>query len=111
MKEVIPVDKCMRTNVAHIFVYILHPMLHKATAEGRLVAEFAHGKRVKFDARCIPSVAYTDPEVAWVGKTELELKEEGIAYKKGSFPWAASGRSLCIGRTEGMTKLIMQRNR
>jgi dihydrolipoamide dehydrogenase len=106
----IPVDECLRTNQAHIYAVgdvCGNPMLaHKATAEGRLVAEVVHGKRVKFDVQCIPSVAYTDPEVSWVGKTESELKKEGIAYDKGAFPWAASGRSLCLGRSEGLTKLL-----
>ncbi|HJN38477.1 MAG TPA: dihydrolipoyl dehydrogenase [Gammaproteobacteria bacterium] len=106
----IPVDECLTTNQRHIYAIgdvCGNPMLaHKAAAEGRLVAEVVHGKRVKFDAQCIPSVAYTDPEVSWVGKTEAELKKEGIAYDKGVFPWAASGRSLCLGRSEGLTKLL-----
>ncbi len=106
----IPVNDMMTTNVPHIMAIgdvVGQPMLaHKATAEGRCAAEIAFGKRIRFDARCIPSVAYTDPEVAWVGLTETEAKEKGIPYQKGVFPWAASGRSMCIGRSEGLTKLL-----
>jgi dihydrolipoamide dehydrogenase len=106
----IPVDPQMRTNVPHIFAIgdiVGQPMLaHKASHEGKLAAEVAHGEKRAFDARVIPSVAYTDPEIAWVGVTETEAKSKGIAYGKGVFPWAASGRSLSIGRDEGFTKLI-----
>ena len=83
------------------------PMLaHKAVHEGKVAAETASGKNSFFDAKVIPSVAYTDPEVAWVGMTENEAKAKGMKYDKGSFPWAASGRSLSIGRDEGVTKLL-----
>jgi dihydrolipoamide dehydrogenase len=106
----IAVDKQMRTNVEHIFAIgdiVGHPMLaHKATHEGHVAAEVAAGKAAYFDARVIPSVAYTDPEVAWVGTTETEAKTAGVAYGKATFPWAASGRSLTLGRTEGLTKLL-----
>ncbi len=106
----IPVDRQMRTNVPHIFAIgdiAGQPMLaHKATHEGKLAAEVAHGEKRAFDARVIPSVAYTDPEVAWVGFSETDAKAKGIAYEKATFPWAASGRSLSLGRDEGMTKLI-----
>ena len=106
----IPVDKQMRTNVPHIFAIgdiVGPPMLaHKATHEAKVAAEVAAGHKRAFDARVIPSVAYTDPEVAWVGLTEAEAKIRGIAVEKGAFPWAASGRSLSLGRDEGMTKLL-----
>ncbi len=106
----ITVDKQMRTNVAHIHAIgdiISQPMLaHKAVHEGHVAAEVCAGEKSFFDARVIPSVAYTDPEVAWVGVTEEEAKAQGVKYGKGVFPWAASGRSLAIGRDEGMTKLI-----
>ena len=106
----IPVDKQQRTNVPHIFAIgdiVGQPMLaHKATHEGKLAAEVAFGEKRYFDARVIPAVAYTDPEIAWVGLTETEAKAKGIAYEKASFPWAASGRSLALGRDEGMTKLL-----
>ncbi len=106
----IPVDPQMRTNVSHIFAIgdvAGQPMLaHKATHEGKLAAEVAHGEKRAFDARVIPSVAYTDPEVAWVGVTETDAKAKGIAYEKANFPWAASGRSLSLGRDEGLTKLL-----
>jgi dihydrolipoamide dehydrogenase len=106
----IPVDKQMRTNVPHIFAIgdiASPPMLaHKATHEGKVAAEVAAGQKRTFDARVIPSVAYTDPEIAWVGLTEMEAKASGTAYKKGAFPWAASGRSLAINRNEGFTKLL-----
>lgn len=106
----INVDKQMRTNVPHIFAIgdiVGQPMLaHKATHEGKVAAEVISGMKSFFDARTIPSVAYTDPEVAWMGKTETECKDEGIAYEKGVFPWAASGRSLSLGRDEGMTKVL-----
>ena len=106
----IGVDKQQRTNVPHIFAIgdiVGQPMLaHKATHEGKVAAEVACGQKSYFDARVIPSVAYTDPEVAWVGVTENEAKAAGVAYGKGTFPWAASGRSLSLGRSEGLTKLI-----
>jgi len=106
----IAVDKQMRTNVPHIFAIgdiVGQPMLaHKATHEGKVAAEVISGMKSFFDARTIPSVAYTDPEVAWMGKTETECKAEGMAYEKGVFPWSASGRSLSLGRDEGMTKVL-----
>jgi len=106
----INVDKQMRTNVPHIFAIgdiIGNPMLaHKAVHEGHVAAEAAHGEKAYFDARQIPSVAYTDPEVAWAGMTEIEAKEKGIKYSVGKFPWAASGRAIANGRDEGFTKLI-----
>ena len=106
----IPVDKQQRTNMPHIFAIgdvVGQPMLaHKATHEGKVAAEVAAGKPSYFDATVIPSVAYTDPEVAWAGLTEAEAKQAGLDYGKGVFPWAASGRSLSLGRDEGLTKLI-----
>ena len=81
-------------------------LAHKATHEAKVAAEVAHGDKSYFDARTIPSVAYTDPEIAWVGLTEIEAKEQGIEYEKAQFPWAASGRALSIGRSEGFTKLL-----
>jgi dihydrolipoamide dehydrogenase len=106
----IPVDKQMRTNVPHIFAVgdiVGQPMLaHKANHEGRVAAEVAAGHKAAFDARVIPSVAYTDPEIAWVGVTETEAKANGIDYGKGQFPWAASGRALGLNRDEGLTKLL-----
>jgi dihydrolipoamide dehydrogenase len=106
----ISVDKQQRTNVPHIFAIgdvVGQPMLaHKAVHEGHVAAEVAAGKPSYFDVRGIPSVAYTDPEVAWVGVTETEAKAAGVKYGKGSFPWVASGRSLSLGRDEGMTKLL-----
>jgi dihydrolipoamide dehydrogenase len=106
----IPVDRQMRTNVAHIFAIgdvAGQPMLaHKATHEGKVAAEAAAGLKSFFDARVIPSVAYTDPEVAWVGLTETDARARGIAYEKASFPWSASGRSLALGRDDGFTKLL-----
>jgi len=109
----IAVDKQMRTNVPHIFAIgdiVGQPMLaHKATHEGKVAAEVIAGHKVEFQAMCIPSVAYTDPEVAWAGVTETEAKEKGIAIEKASFPWAASGRALSIARSEGATKLIFDK--
>jgi len=106
----IPTDRQMRTNVPHIFAIgdiAGQPMLaHKATHEGKVAAEVAAGQKSHFDARVIPAVAYTDPEVAWVGLTELAAKAQGIAVERSSFPWAASGRSLSLGRDEGFTKLL-----
>ena len=106
----ISVDKQMRTNVPHIFAIgdvVGQPMLaHKATHEAKVAAEVASGHKSAFDAKVIPSVAYTDPEVAWVGLTENEAKANGVKYGKGVFPWAASGRSLSLGRDEGVTKAL-----
>ncbi len=106
----IPVDRQMRTNVDHIFAIgdiVGQPMLaHKAVHEAKVAAEVIAGHKSGFDAITIPSVAYTDPEVAWTGKTEKELKAEGVDYELGKFPWAASGRSLSIGRTEGVSKAL-----
>lgn len=106
----IPVDKQMRTNVDHIFAIgdiVGQPMLaHKASHEGRVAAEVAAGEKSFFDARVVPAVAYTDPEVAWVGLTEDDAKAKGVAYERGAFPWAASARSLTLGRSEGLTKLL-----
>ncbi|KGX52708.1 dihydrolipoamide dehydrogenase [Burkholderia pseudomallei] len=106
----IEVDKQMRTNVPHIFAIgdiVGQPMLaHKAVHEGHVAAEAAHGEKAYFDALQIPSVAYTDPEVAWAGKTEDQCKAEGIKYGKAVFPWAASGRAIANGRDEGFTKLL-----
>ena len=100
----------MRTNVPHIFAIgdvVGQPMLaHKAMHEGKVAAEVTAGKNSFFDARAIPSVAYTDPEVAWAGVTENEARAAGVKYGKGVFPWAASGRSLTLGRSEGLTKLL-----
>jgi len=109
-RGVIPVDKQMRTNLPHVFAIgdlVPGPMLaHKAMHEAKVAAEVAAGHKSYFDARVIPSVAYTDPEVAWVGLTETEAKKNGTQYKKGQFPWAASGRSLALGRDEGFSKLL-----
>ena len=106
----VPVDKQQRTNVGHIFAIgdvVGQPMLaHKATHEGKVAAENCAGHNSYFDATVIPSVAYTDPEVAWVGVTENEAKAAGVKYGKGVFPWAASGRSLSLGRDEGLTKVL-----
>jgi dihydrolipoamide dehydrogenase len=106
----IPVDRQMRTNVPHIFAIgdIAAPPLlaHKAMHEGKVAAEVAAGHKRAFDARVIPSVAYTDPEIAWVGLTETEARANGTAFKKGAFPWVANGRSLSLGREEGFTKLL-----
>ncbi len=111
-KGFISTDTQMRTNVSHIFAIgdlAGQPMLaHKASHEAKVAAEAISGMKSFFDARAVPSVAYTDPEVAWTGITEEEAKTQGIAYGKGIFPWAASGRSLSIGRSEGMTKVIFE---
>jgi dihydrolipoamide dehydrogenase len=108
----IPVDRQMRTSAGNIFAIgdvIGNPMLaHKASHEGHIAAEVAAGQKRFFDARVIPSVAYTDPEVAWVGLTEGEAKAKGIAFGKGVFPWIASGRARSIDRTDGMTKLLFE---
>jgi dihydrolipoamide dehydrogenase len=110
----IPVDNQMRTNLPHIFAIgdiVGNPMLaHKAIPEGRVAAEVIAGLPHYFDVQCIPSVAYTDPEVAWVGLMEKEAKEQGYTVGVGSFPWAASGRALSQGRTEGLTKLVFDKN-
>ncbi len=106
----ISVDHQMRTNQEHIFAIgdiVGQPMLaHKATHEAKVAAEVAAGQKSAFDARVIPSVAYTDPEVAWVGLTETEAKTQNRSYEKGTFPWAASGRALALTRSEGFTKLL-----
>jgi dihydrolipoamide dehydrogenase len=111
---IIGVDKQMRTNVPHIFAIgdvVGAPMLaHKASHEAKVAAEVAAGHKSSFDARCIPAVAYTDPEIAWAGLTESDAKARGIEYGKGMFPWAASGRSLALNRDEGFTKLLFDKN-
>ena len=110
----IPVDKQQRTNVPHIHAIgdiCGEPMLaHKATYEAKIAAEVIAGHKAAFDARTIPSVAYTDPEIAWMGLTETEAQKQGIDYDKAVFPWAASGRALATGRDEGMTKLLIDRH-
>ena len=110
----IPVDRQMRTNVPHIYAIgdiVGEPMLaHKASYEGKLAAEVIAGHRAAFDARTIPSVAYTDPEVAWMGLTETMAKAQGAEIEKTTFPWAASGRARATGRDEGMTKLIFDKS-
>jgi len=109
----ISVDKQMRTNVNHIYAIgdiVGQPMLaHKATHEGKIAAEVIAGEKVEFQAMTIPSVAYTDPEIAWAGVTEDEAKANNIAIEKAVFPWAASGRAISTNRTEGMTKLIFNK--
>jgi len=109
----IKVDSQQRTNVPHIFAIgdiTGQPMLaHKATHEGKVAAQVANGEKSHFDALAIPSVAYTDPEVAWTGITESEAKEQGLDFDKATFPWAASGRSLGMGRNEGLTKLLFDK--
>jgi dihydrolipoamide dehydrogenase len=113
-RGVIDVDKQMRTNVPHIFAIgdiVGQPMLaHKATHEAKLAAEVAAGQKREWVARVIPSVAYTDPEVAWVGLTETEAKKAGVAVETAKFPWAASGRAVGLGRSEGFTKLVFDAN-
>ncbi len=110
----IATDKQMRTNMPHIFAIgdvVGQPMLaHKAIPEGKVAAEVIAGLKHYFDPQCIASVAYTDPEVAWVGVTELQAKAEGIKYDKGVFPWAANGRALSQGRAEGITKVLFDEN-
>lgn len=112
-RGIIAVNKHMQTNVAHIFAIgdlAGGPMLaHKATHEAKVAAEVAAGEKSAFDARTIPSVAYTDPEIAWVGITETAAKSDGIDYEKAQFPWAASGRALSLGRDEGFTKLLFDK--
>lgn len=113
-RGIIPVDKQMRTNVPYIFAIgdlVAGPMLaHKATHEGKVAAEVAAGEKSSFDARVIPSVAYTDPEIAWVGLTETEAKQNNIEYEKAQFPWAASGRALSLARDQGLTKLLFDKD-
>ncbi|PTN12001.1 dihydrolipoyl dehydrogenase [Nitrosomonas aestuarii] len=112
-KGFIQVDQQLRTSITHIFAIgdiIGSPMLaHKATHEGKLAAEIIAGHKVLFDARTIPSVAYTDPEVAWMGLTEHEAKKQEIEYEKASFPWAASGRAISMARDEGITQFILDK--
>jgi dihydrolipoamide dehydrogenase len=109
----IPVDQQLRTNLPHIFAIgdiVGEPMLaHKATYEGKLAAEIIAGHKTIFDARTIPSVAYTDPEIAWMGLTEKEAIKQGIDYEKASFPWAASGRAISMAREEGLTQLLLDK--
>lgn len=109
-RGVIPVDKQQRSNVPHIYAVgdiVGDPMLaHKATHEGRVAAEVISGHKASFDALTIPSVAYTDPEISWMGLTETQANAQGISYEKAVFPWAASGRALSMGREEGLTKLL-----
>jgi len=108
----VQVDRQMRTNVEHIFAIgdlVGEPMLaHKASHEGKVAAEVAAGHKSAFDARVIPSVAYTDPEIAWVGLTETEAEHRSVAYEKSSFPWSASGRAVGMGRTDGLTKILCE---
>ena len=112
-RGIIAVNKQMRTNVPHIFAIgdvVGAPMLaHKASHEAKVAAEVAAGQKSSFDARCIPSVAYTDPEIAWAGISETEAKAQGIEYGKGTFPWAASGRALALNRDEGFTKILFDK--
>jgi dihydrolipoamide dehydrogenase len=112
-RGLIAVDRQMRTNVTHIFAIgdiVGAPMLaHKATHEAKVAAEVAAGHKASFDASCIPSVAYTDPEIAWVGLSEIDAKSRGIEVGKGVFPWAASGRSLALNRDEGFTKILFDK--
>jgi dihydrolipoamide dehydrogenase len=109
----IPADRQQRTNVPHIYAIgdiCGEPMLaHKASHEAKIAAEVIAGHKAFFDARTIPSVAYTDPEIAWMGLTETRAQAEGIAYDKAVFPWAASGRALATGRDDGMTKLLLDK--
>ncbi len=108
----IEVDAQMRTGVPGIYAIgdiVGGPMLaHKASHEGKVAAEVIAGHNVAFDARAIPSVAYTDPEVAWMGLTETAAKADGVEFEKAVFPWAASGRAMSLGRSEGMTKLLLE---
>ena len=110
---IISVNKQMQTNVSHIFAIgdlAGGPMLaHKATHEAKVAAEVAAGEKSAFDARTIPSVAYTDPEIAWVGLTETDARRDGVSYEKAKIPWAASGRALALGRDEGFTKLLFDK--
>jgi dihydrolipoamide dehydrogenase len=113
-RGIIAVDRQMRSNVGHIFAIgdvVGAPMLaHKASHEAKVAAEVAAGLKSSFDARCIPSVAYTDPEVAWLGVTESDAKARGIQFGKGMFPWAASGRALSLNRDEGFTKILFDKD-
>src|ERR1700733_3134110 len=113
-RGIIDVDKQMRTNVPHIFAIgdiVGAPMLaHKAGHQAKVAAEVAAGHKSSFDVRCIPAVAYTDPEIAWAGLTETDAKAQGIQYGKGIFPWAASGRSLALNRDDGFTKLLFDKD-
>jgi dihydrolipoamide dehydrogenase len=108
----IPVNKQQRTSVPHIYAIgdiVGDPMLaHKAVHEGKVAAEVIAGHKASFDALTIPSVAYTDPEISWMGLTETQARAQGIAYEKASFPWAASGRALSMGREEGLTKVLYE---
>ena len=110
----IPVDKQLRTNVPHIHAIgdiCGEPMLaHKASHEGKVAAEVIAGHKAFFDARTIPSVAYTDPEIAWMGETEAQLQARGAVYEKAAFPWAASGRAISMGREDGLTKLLFDKD-
>jgi dihydrolipoamide dehydrogenase len=110
----IAVDKQQRTNVSNIFAIgdiVGNPMLaHKASYEGKIAAEVISGHKAGFDALTIPSVAYTDPEVAWMGLSETQAQAQGVDYEKAVFPWAASGRSLALGRNEGLTKIITDKS-
>jgi dihydrolipoamide dehydrogenase len=110
----IPVDKQGRTNISHIFAIgdiVGNPMLaHKATHEGKIAAETIAGHKAGFDALTIPSVAYTDPEIAWMGLTEIQAQQQGVEYEKATFPRAASGRSLAMGRNEGLTKILTDKS-
>ena len=112
-RGMIAVNKYMQTNIPHIFAIgdiVGDPMLaHKATHEGKVAAEVAAGKKSAFDARTIPSVAYTEPEIAWVGLTEIQAKKDDIPYEKAQFPWAASGRALSLGKEQGFTKLLFDK--
>jgi dihydrolipoamide dehydrogenase len=107
------VDRQMRTNVPHIYAIgdvADAPLLaHKASHQGKVAAEVIAGHNVVFDPRAIPSVAYTDPEIAWAGLTEGQAHEQGVEYEKAVFPWAASGRALSLARPEGLTKLLFQK--
>jgi dihydrolipoamide dehydrogenase len=113
-RGIIEVDKQMRTNVPHIFAIgdiVGAPMLaHKAGHQAKVAAEVAAGHKSSFDARCIPAVAYTDPEIAWAGVTETDAKAQGVQYGKGLFPWAASGRSLALNRDDGFTKILFDKD-
>ena len=113
-KGFIRVDEHMRTSAGHIYAIgdiAGQPMLaHKASHEGKVAAEHCAGEKRAFEARAIPSVAYTDPEVAWAGLTEEEAKQQGIEYERASFPWSANGRSLSLGRDEGTTKLLFAKD-
>jgi len=113
-RSTIPVDKQLRTNVPHIHAIgdiCGEPMLaHKASHEGKIAAEVIAGHKAFFDARTIPSVAYTDPEIAWMGETEAQLQARGAAYEKAAFPWAASGRAISMGREDGLTKLLFDKD-